>query len=92
MMCIGGLYDANVATPHQYVMAAAYTIDWAIRQHPDQVNVTVLVHTVNIPGGPNQAADTNFIKLFIQVSWSVASSSFYYSNCLRLVAVLIGFK
>jgi hypothetical protein len=54
----GGLYDANIA---------AYTIDYSLRQYPDQVNVTVIVHTVNIPGGPNQAADNNFIKLFIQV-------------------------
>lgn len=64
----GGLYDCNKATPEQYVLAAAYTIDWSLRQYPDQTNVTVLVHTVNIPGGPNQSADTNFIKLFIQVS------------------------
>lgn len=65
----GGLYDANIATPQQYVLAAAYTIDYSLRQYPDQVNVTVIVHTVNIPGGPNQAADNNFIKLFIQVSY-----------------------
>jgi hypothetical protein len=64
----GGLYDCNVATPEQYVMAAAYGIDWALRQHPDQTNVTVIVHAANIPGAPNQSADTNFIKLFIQVS------------------------
>lgn len=33
-----------------------------------EVNVTVIVHTVNVPGGPNQGADMNFIKLFTQVS------------------------
>ena len=64
----GGLYDSTKATPEQYVLAAAYTIDWSLKQCPDQTNVTVLVHTVNIPGAPNQSADTNFIKLFIQVS------------------------
>lgn len=63
----GGLYDVNKASPEEFVMAAAYTIDWSLAQYPEQVNVTVLVHTVNIPGGPNQGADTNFIKLFIQV-------------------------
>eukprot|EP01039_Chlorochromonas_danica_P010323 gene10323-11426_t len=63
----GGLYDSNKATPEQYVLAAAYTIDWSLKQHPGEVNVTVIVHTVNIPGGPNQSADMNFIKLFSQV-------------------------
>eukprot|EP01040_Poterioochromonas_malhamensis_P011185 gene11185-12186_t len=47
----GGLYDANIA---------AYTIDYSLRQYPDQVLTKQL-------SGPNQAADNNFIKLFIQV-------------------------
>jgi hypothetical protein len=64
----GGLYDVNIATPQQYVLAAAYTIDYSLQQYPEEVNVTVLVHTFHVPGGPNQSADTNFIKLFIQVS------------------------
>lgn len=63
----GGLYDANTASPQQYVLAAAYTIDYALRQCPDQVNVTVIVCTDHVPNGPNQSADTNFIKLFCQV-------------------------
>lgn len=63
----GGLYDCNVASPEEYVMAAAYTIDWSLKQHPDQTNVTVIVHTATVAEGPNQSADTNFIKLFIQV-------------------------
>lgn len=73
----GGLYDANIATPQQYVLAAAYTIDYSLRQHPEEVNVTVIVHTVNIPGGPNQSADTNFIKLFIQVPPPILSSPLF---------------
>lgn len=63
----GGLYDNTKATPEQYVLAAGHTIDYALKQYPDEVNVTVIVHTANIPGAPNQAADTTFIKLFIQV-------------------------
>lgn len=63
----GGLYDCNVATPEEYVLAAAYTIDWSLKQYPKEVNVTVLVHTATVAEGPNQSADTNFIKLFIQV-------------------------
>jgi hypothetical protein len=65
----GGLYDCNKATPEQFVLAAAYTIDWSLRQYPEEVNVTVIVHTVNVPNGPNQGADMAFIKLFTQVSW-----------------------
>jgi hypothetical protein len=30
----GGLYDSNKATPEQFVMAAAYTIEWSLRQCP----------------------------------------------------------
>lgn len=30
----GGLYDSNKATPEQFAMAAAYTIDWSLRQYP----------------------------------------------------------
>jgi hypothetical protein len=63
----GGSYDCNVATPEEYVLAAAYTIDWSLRQFPKEVNVTVLVHTATVADGPNQSADTAFIKLFIQV-------------------------
>jgi hypothetical protein len=80
----GGLYDANVATPLQYVLAAAYTIDYSLRQYPDQVNVTVIVHTVNIPGGPNQSADTNFIKLFSQVRGFLSAFSPVFSLCLSV--------
>lgn len=65
----GGLYDNTVATPQQYVLAAAHTIEYALKQYPDQVNVTVVVHSSAVPGVKNATgADTNFIKLFIQVS------------------------
>jgi len=63
----GGLYDANIASPQQYCLAAAYSIDYSLRQYPDQVNITVIVCTDHVAGGPNQSADTNFIKLFCQV-------------------------
>ena len=64
----GGLYDNTVATPQQYVLAAAHTIEYALKQYPDQVNVTVVVHSSAVPGVKNATgADTNFIKLFIQV-------------------------
>lgn len=33
----GGLYDNTLATPQQYVMAAAHTIEYSLRQFPDQV-------------------------------------------------------
>ena len=35
----GGLYDNTVATPQQYVLAAAHTIEYALKQYPDQVRV-----------------------------------------------------
>ncbi len=63
----GAFYDCEVATPEQYVLAAAYTIDWSLKQYPDQTSVTVIVHGALIPGAPNQSADTTFIKLFMQV-------------------------
>lgn len=34
----GGLYDSNKATPEQYVLAAAYTIDWSLKQHPGKTS------------------------------------------------------
>ncbi len=64
----GGLYDNTKATPEQFVLAAAHTIEYSLSQHPDQVNVTVIVHTANVPGHPAATADMNFIKLFIAVS------------------------
>lgn len=67
----GGLYDGSKASPEEYALAAAYTIDWSLQQCPDQLSVTVIVHTVNIPGAPNAAADNNFIKLFIQVTYPI---------------------
>lgn len=33
----GGLYDAALATPEEYVLAAAYVIDYALQQSPTQV-------------------------------------------------------
>lgn len=39
----GAYYDSKVATPEQYVLAAAHIIDTALAQS-DQISVTVLVH------------------------------------------------
>lgn len=63
----GGLYDNVKATPEQFVLAAAYAIEYSLRMHPDQINVTVVVDTVIIPGAPNLGADMTFIKLFVKV-------------------------
>ena len=72
----GGLYDNTVATPQQYVLAAAHTIEYALKQYPDQVNVTVVVHSSAVPGVKNATgADTNFIKLFVQVCYELGLHS-----------------
>ena len=63
----GGLYDNAKATPEQFVLAASYAIEYSLRTHPDQINVTVVVDTVIIPGAPNLGADMTFIKLFVKV-------------------------
>jgi hypothetical protein len=62
----GAYYDSKVATPEQYVLAAALIIDVALAQS-DQISVTVLVHACGIVGAPNENADMNFIKKFVQV-------------------------
>ena len=62
----GAFYDSKVATPMQYVLAAAYVIDAAMAQC-DQISVTVLVHACGIKGAPNESADINFIKTFVQI-------------------------
>jgi hypothetical protein len=65
----GGLYDNSAATPQQYVIAAAHIIEYSLKLCPDQLNVTVVVHSASVPGAANATgADMNFIKLFIQVS------------------------
>lgn len=63
----GGLYDNTRATAEQFTLAAAYTIEHSLKQYPDQLSVTVVVHTSHVAEGPNAPADTHFIKLFIQV-------------------------
>lgn len=63
----GGLYDNVKATPEQFVLAAAYAIEYSLKMHPKQINVTVVVDTVIIPGAPNLGADMTFIKLFVKV-------------------------
>lgn len=63
----GGLYDNVKATPEQFVLAAAYAIEYSLKTNPDQINVTVIVDTVIIPGAPNLGADMTFIKLFVKV-------------------------
>ena len=62
----GAFYDSKVATPLQYVLAAAYVIDSVMAQS-DQISVTVLVHACGIKGAPNESADINFIKKFVQI-------------------------
>lgn len=63
----GGMYDNTKATPEQFVLAAAYAIEYSLRTHPDQINVTVVVDTSIIPGAPNPGADMTFIKQFVKV-------------------------
>lgn len=63
----GCLYNSKVATPYEYVMAASYCIEWALANNPGQPSVTVLVHTAQVEGGPNEIADMAFMKLFVQV-------------------------
>lgn len=63
----GCLYDSTLATPEEYVLAASYCIEYALANHKGQPSVTVLVHTAQVEDGPNEAADLQFIKLFIQV-------------------------
>lgn len=62
----GALYDGTKAPPEFYVLAAAHAIQYALRRS-NEMNVTVVVHAVNVPGAPNDNADLNFIKGFISV-------------------------
>ena len=62
----GALYDGSKASPEAYVLAAAHAIIHAL-SHSTELNVTVLVHAVNVPGAPNDNADLTFIKGFISV-------------------------
>ena len=62
----GAFYSSKVATPLQYVLAAAYVIDTVLAES-DQICVTVLVHACSVKGAPNESADINFIKLFVQI-------------------------
>lgn len=63
----GGLYDNTKATPEQFVLAAAYAIEYSLKMNPTQINCTVIVDTWIIPGAPNLGADMTFIKLFVKV-------------------------
>lgn len=63
----GAKYDNRRATAEQYTLTAVYVIDHALRTHQDQCCITVVVHTTQVPEGPNLPADVNFIKMFIQV-------------------------
>lgn len=80
----GGLYDNVVATPEQFVKAAAHAIEWSLQQHPGQINVTVIVHTVNIPGAPNLGADMNFIKQFVQVGRKINKKMHTLTFCFLI--------
>lgn len=62
----GALYDGSKASPEAYVLAAAHAITHALAQSAE-LNVTVVVHAVNVPGAPNDNADLTFIKGFISV-------------------------
>lgn len=62
----GAFYSSKHATPNQYVLAAAYVIDRVLAES-DQISVSVLVHASGVDGAPNESADINFIKLFVQV-------------------------
>lgn len=62
----GGLYDKNIAPPETYVLGAAHCIDEALK-YGSTINVTVMVNTANVEGGPNAPADMNFIKAFVAV-------------------------
>lgn len=64
----GGLYDNTKASAEAYVLAGAHCIDYIFQQYPLEVNITIVVHTGTTKEGPNAAADTNFLKLFISVS------------------------
>ena len=66
----GGLYDNRSYpddAPFQYVLLAAHSIEAVLRLHPNEINVTVIVHTIRVEGGANVSPDLNFIKLLIKV-------------------------
>lgn len=73
----GGLYDNTKATPEQFVIAAAYAIEYSLKMNPTQINVTVIVDTWIIPGAPNLGADMAFIKLFVKVNISRTNRSLF---------------
>lgn len=63
----GSLYDKDKASPEEYVMVAAHTMEWVLRQHPEEVNITVVVSTAIIEGHPYPSANVDFMKLFAKV-------------------------
>jgi hypothetical protein len=68
----GGLYDNRSypdETPLQYVLLAAHSIEALLRLHPNEINVTVIVHTIRVEGGANVSPDLTFIKLLIKVQY-----------------------
>ncbi len=73
----GGLYDKNKGSPETHVLGAAHCIDVALST-ASTINVTVLVHTSNVEGGPNAAADMNFIKAFVAVRAETLSVVYMY--------------
>jgi hypothetical protein len=38
-----------------------------LKAHPDQLQITVLIHSAHVPGAPNAPPDMDFIKLFVKV-------------------------
>mmetsp|Transcript_30522 Transcript_30522/g.68248 ORF Transcript_30522/g.68248 Transcript_30522/m.68248 type:complete len:403 (-) Transcript_30522:74-1282(-) len=63
----GAYYDNRNTTAEQFVLAAAHSIEWSLRNNPDEINVTVICHTANVAGAPNLPADMAFIRLFVKV-------------------------
>lgn len=70
----GGMYDNRSYpddAPLQYVLLAAHSIEAVLRLHPNEINVTVIVHTIRVEGGANVSPDLTFIKLLIKVQYAV---------------------
>jgi len=91
----GGLYDNRSypdETPLQYVLLAAHSIEALLRLHPNEINVTVIVHTIRVEGGANVSPDLTFIKLLIKVQSAMQySAMMMYSPPLLLLLCFISY-
>lgn len=61
----GALYDSSKASAETYVLLAAHAMQWALN-NSNCCALTVLVHSVAVPGAANESADTNFIGKFVK--------------------------